>query len=371
MDLIRPLGMAGIPCVAVAAKNDPVRFSRFVRAAVEPPEPFAAELLVRELVQAARGHPRPTLFYEEDAHLLMLSRYRRELGEVFGFVLGDADLVEDLVDKERFQSLAGRLGLPVPRGVALAAGARHRARELDLEFPVIVKPLPRRTPEWRSVFGFAKAVSVEDEATLEKVLAPLDTRVSVLVQELVSGSEERIESYHCYVDADGAVVADFTGRKLRTHPPEFGISTALITTRALDVAASGREVVGQLGLRGVAKLDYKRTASGGLRLLEVNPRFNLWHHLGAVAGVNLPALVHADLTGTERPAGRTARPGVTWCLPWRDVAAARRMNLSLASWLAWMLRSDVKSVMAWDDPLPFVRGKIWSGMRPWQTTKPP
>ena len=44
-----------------------------------------------------------------------------------------------------------------------------------------------------------------------------------------------------------------------------------------------------LGLRGVAKLDFKRTAAGELVLLEVNPRFNLWHLPGAVAGVNLPA----------------------------------------------------------------------------------
>src|SRR5215470_19812901 len=40
-------------------------------------------------------------------------------------------------------------------------------------------------------------------------------------------------------------------------------------------------------LTGVAKPDFKRAPDGRLLLLEINPRFNLWHHLGAVAGVNL------------------------------------------------------------------------------------
>jgi D-aspartate ligase len=364
MDLIRPLGMARIPCVAIAGKDDPVRFSRFVRAVVELPEPLADDALVRRLVPLARRSTRPTLFYEEDAHLLMLSRHRRELGQVFRFVVADADLIEDLVDKERFQALSARLSLPVPRAFALTPAGAHPERAVELGFPVIVKPLPRRTLQWRSVMGFAKAVRVDDEAALRTVLTRLaEVGMRVLVQELVAGSEQRIESYHAYVDADGDVVGEFTGRKLRTHPPEFGISTALVTTDAADVAAAGRDVIAKLGLRGVAKLDYKRTASGDLRLLEVNPRFNLWHHLGAAAGVNLPALVHADLTESERPAGRSARPGVTWSLPWRDLAAARSMNVSPLSWLAWTLRADVNSVVAWDDPLPLLRGKLWPGVR--------
>jgi D-aspartate ligase len=50
-------------------------------------------------------------------------------------------------------------------------------------------------------------------------------------------------------------------------------------------------VLARLGVRGVAKLDIKRDDRGRLHLLEINPRSNLWHDPGAVAGVNLPAMV--------------------------------------------------------------------------------
>jgi hypothetical protein len=72
-------------------------------------------------------------------------------------------------------------------------------------------------------------------------------------------------------------------------------------------------------LTGGAKLDFKSAPDGRLLLLEINPRFNLWHHLGAVAGVNLPALVYADLVGLPRPATRPARAGARRRAPGFDL----------------------------------------------------
>jgi hypothetical protein len=144
-----------------------------------------------------------------------------------------------------------------------------------------------------------------------------------LVQEFVHGSEARIESYHCYVDQEGRVAGEFTGRKIRTYPMRFGHTTALEITEAADVRRLGRDIVERLGISGVAKLDFKRDMQGQLRLLEINPRFTLWHHPAAIAGVNIPALVYADLTGRPRPAPARLRAGLRWCRPWKDFPAAR------------------------------------------------
>src|SRR5215831_6788909 len=85
---------------------------------------------------------RPVLFYEEDAQLLLVSRYRERLAQAFRFVVADAALVEDLVDKARFQDLAERLHLPVPPARRFEpAGAKPA--DLGLRFPLIIKPLTR------------------------------------------------------------------------------------------------------------------------------------------------------------------------------------------------------------------------------------
>jgi D-aspartate ligase len=359
MDLLRPLGLAGIPCAPVTRADEPPAFSRHARTRVERFDAWTQqEAQVAALLRFAAAQPqRPVLFYGGDAELLMLDRHRDALGAAFRFVLPDAGLVEALVRKDRFAELAHRLRLPVPASASLRP-ARDPPPSA-LRFPVLVKPITRRDATWERAAGRAKAVRVDTPRRLRELwprLAATDT--DVLAQELITGPETRIESYHAYVDAGGAIAGEFTGRKLRTLPAEFGHSTALATTDAADVAALGRDVVARLGFRGLLKADFKRAASGELRLLEVNPRFTLWHHLGAVAGVNLPALVYADLTGSPRPQTGPAQPGMVWISPWQDLQAARAVGVPMVRWLAALARCPARSMLALDDPMPFLRGRI-------------
>ena len=359
-DLLRALSLAGIRCAVAAAPGSPPRYSRLARVALDWADAWEQPTLLLELLErfgAAQAEP-PVLFYEEDRDLLLVSRHRERLRRHFRFVVPDAALVEDLVDKCRFQALAQRLDLPVP--AARALDPRTDPVPLDLRFPVALKPLVRRGERWDPIAAGAKALRLDSPLTLVTLwprLAVAD--VPVLLQELIPGPETRVESYHVYVDERGALVGEFTGRKIRTWPPEYGDSTALVITDAPDVTVLGRELVGRLELRGVAKLDFKRAPDGRLYLLEVNPRFTLWHHLGARAGVNLPALVYADLVGLPRPRVPKARAGVRWCSPWRDAAAARAAGVSLLRWLPWALGCEAKRVVAWDDPMPLLGAVLW------------
>ncbi|MFL5938401.1 MAG: ATP-grasp domain-containing protein [Gaiellaceae bacterium] len=364
MDLVRPLALAGIRCAVVAPAGSPPQYSRLAaeRLVWDDPWEEPARLVERLAAWAETQQVPPTLFYEEDRDLVAISRQRDRLA-AFHFLLPPADLVEDLVDKARFAGLAERVGLPAP--AARVVQASGPPPDLQLRFPLILKPLTRRAfDRWHAVAGGAKAVTVDDAAELRR-LWPLvvDAGLDVLAQEAVPGPETRIESYHAYVDPRGDVVASFTGAKLRTRPLTNGFSTALVITDAHDVAALGREIVERLGLVGVLKADFKRRDDGSLALLEINPRFNLWHHLAARAGVNLPALVHADLTGEARPRVASPRPGATWVAPVQDLLAARSDGVPLRKWLAFVARADARSVAAWDDPLPFLRGVLWNRVR--------
>ena len=362
-DLLRSLGLAGIPCAVVAAPGEPARYSRFARVVLDWADAWdRPEALLESLERfgAAQTSP-PVLFYEEDRELLLVSRYRERLRRHFRLVVPAAELVEDLVDKGRFQALAQRLDLPVPPARVLDPCADPVP--LDLQFPVALKPLVRRGDQWTPIAGSAKALRVDTPLTLISLWPRLAAAgIPVLLQRLIPGPETCIESYHVYVDEDGERVGEFTGRKIRTWPPSHGDSTALVITDAPEVTALGRDLVGRLDLRGVAKFDFKRAPDGRLYLLEINPRFTLWHHLGARAGVNIPALVYGDLVGLSRPAVRPARAGVRWCKPWDDVAAARAAGISFLRWLPWALGCEAMRVVAWDDPMPFVRGVLWRVM---------
>lgn len=348
--------MSGIRCAVVAPAGDPARYSRRA-ATLEWADPWSdPEALVELLLAFARSQSaKPVLFYESDPSVLFVSRNREELADSFRFILPPAPLIEDLVDKLRFRLLAERLGLPVPASRVLDPRSTD-PRDIGISYPLIVKPATRGDRGWTTVEPARKAVRVDSGRELSLVwsrLAAFDQEV--LAQELVPGPETCIESYHGYVDEDGTVAADFTGRKVRTKPMDYGHTTALVITDAADVQQLGRDIVLRLGIRGVAKLDFKRTMNGSLRLLEVNPRFTLWHHPGALAGVNIPAMVWADMAGQPRPpTSPSPRAGVSWMSPW-DLQAALEYGLSGRDWLRWARRCDARSMMDLGDPLPFLR----------------
>jgi len=348
-DLGAPLHAAGIPVTVVCAPDSPNRFSRYFRASLTDPRPDE-DAMVDTLLEDARASPGPVVvYYQSDDDLLFVSRRRKELASRLRFVIADADLVESLVNKTAFNDLARRLGLPVPSTevVDLSAGAPE-SRHLSL--PALVKP-SRREDAWSATFA-AKALLVETPTDAEALVDPtFPFRDHVLVQQYIPGPETLIESYHSYIDPTGAVAAEFTGRKLRTFPIALGHSSAVVTTDTADVASLGRSILQTLGVRGVAKVDFKRDPEGRLWLLEVNPRFTLWHRVGAAAGVNIPALVWADLVGRPRPPIRQARAGVGWCRVELDWQAMRESGTGVLDWLRWVARCETKAGVDPSDPV--------------------
>jgi predicted ATP-grasp superfamily ATP-dependent carboligase len=172
-----------------------------------------------------------------------------------------------------------------------------------------------------------------------------------VIQEAIDGGEEYIESYHAYLRPGGEVMGEFTGRKIRTAPRLYGFSTYVEITDDDEVHRLGRAILERIGFSGVAKIDFKRDPrTRRLYLLEINPRFNLWHHAGAAAGVSIPALVYRDCIepGSARAVGR-ARAGVRWVNAHADWQA---FEGSYARWLAEMLRADVNESFMLRDPLP-------------------
>jgi D-aspartate ligase len=365
VDMVRALGVAGIPSVYFGPEDDSARLSRHVQVSLPWIDPWEHPSDLADLLLAfARAQPEPlVLFPQTDATLLLASRHRERLAERFRLTLAEPDLVEALVDKSRFQALAAERGLPVPSAQRLRPSPGAPAPAIEVPFPAVVKPLTR-TPGWTSLVGAGKALHVMDQgdfAAAWRELSQLQT--DLLAQQLIAGPESSIESYHVYVDEAGAVAGAFTGRKIRTFPLEYGRSTAVEIVTLPDVDELGRDIVARLGLTGVAKLDFKRDMVGRLHLLEINPRFNLWHYPGAVAGINLPALVYADLTGSERPAVAEHPQQLAWVDPLQDLRAARAIDLSVLPWLRFVAGSPAISGLARADPAPFLRGKLWSAVR--------
>ncbi len=357
IEVVRSLSLAGIDAAIVAPPRDPTSRSRHASSITTWDWPARRSVmeetaLVEALLAfAARQPTPPPLLATSDEALLFCSRHRDPLAGGFELNLPPVELVEALVDKARFTTVAERFDLPVPRTMVIEPSAGPPPDVSCLRFPLVVKP-HWRSPSWHEAID-AKACVIEDDAALRTLWPRITgTCTAFVIQEHIPGPESRVESYHVYRDRQGATLAEMTGRKIRTLPLVNGHTTSLVVTARQDVWCCGRAIVERLDLRGVAKLDFKRAPDGRLVLLEVNARCSLWHHPAARAGVNFPAVMHADLTGAPGPPA-TARPGLRWVHP-LDAVAARRSGQPLHTWARWARTCDAWAFWDRDDPLPLI-----------------
>jgi len=372
LTLVRSLGLAKIPSIVVTTSPDDITVrSRHAvgYALIDGFDTGSGERTAEALVAlgrrlAPRGG-RSALFYGNDAQLAFLHAWRAPLEESFAFVLNDDALGAALRDKELFYPLAMRAGVPVPR----TALADDTGAILAMRAPLVIKP--RAKVGWkalqRALFHDAKAKMY---ATPEELLRdPLFAvhRHTLLVQELVLGDVEDHYSFHGFADPDGRLLAHYSGHKLRTYPNVSGESSFIELTTDPRVIELGMDVVRRLGVRGVFKIDMIRDRRDGqLYVLELNARFNLWNYLGAVHGVNLPAVAYDFLEARDRGEAprrwraplSPSRPRVRWLNFYRDLRAYRegagRGKLSLRQWARSLASSrKIYEAFAWTDPIPF------------------
>ena len=361
LNLLRAVGLAGLRSIVVSQSRRTLR-SRYSTAAFEMTPPLedmkrsADELC--ELGSTLRT--RPTLYYSNDTQLLMVSRHREALSRYYRFLMPDEKLIEDMVDKARFGTLAVSRDFPMPRTLVNPVTASGRI-EWPWSFPCVVKPITR--VGWFE----AKVEEVPHKVFKVESQEELDRKVEVmqahsrgfLLQEFISGEDDQIYSFHGYFDRSSEPLAWFVGRKVRTYPLDTGRSTCLELVQEPEVAELGLSILRGLGFSGVMKVDFKRDSrSGRLCLLEMNPRFNLWHYLGAVSGVNLPEVAHRYLAGTWSGPPPKYRAGCYWISGSMDVkaisSALRRGRLATGKLLrSWMGRK-VCNLFAWKDPFPFL-----------------
>ena len=372
INLARALGIAGIPVIVASADPfTPAMASRYCIGRLALPPAAQREAVLERLLCAGEALTgalctRVPLIYGDDDQLALVQEFRDALSPYYAFVLSDPALSRALNSKPLFQALAESRGLPVPRRLAWSDLA-------DFAAPVLVKPRTKTGWESSAVLarllnGAGKARVFPDGPALAGEPLAQALQDELTVQEYIPGDDQALWSFHGFADEHGKLLAWFIGRKIRTYPPLTGDSSYLELAHDPELASLGRTLALRIGLRGVFKMDFKRHAeTGEFFLLEVNARFNLWHYLGAQAGVNLAQVAYDYMTRGARSSPVQMRTRYCWLSPRLDYLAYRalaaRRELTAGGWLASLLSTrKVYDLFAWSDPLP-AAAVLWDELR--------
>lgn len=384
LDLLAPLGFARIPAiVALHDARNPAFASRYCtgRCVLPPMRNFdsmaEALLEIGERLVNALGCRVP-LFYGNDDYLQLVHQYREEFSRHYLLLLNEPEVSCALIQKDRFEPLARARGLPIPRTYAWAGAGPLGLGQV--EGPVLVKPRDKvnweESPVYLRMLGRAGKARVFESG--RQVMAdPLVRQLKdqLTFQEYIRGDDRHLWSFHGFTDQRGALLAWFIGRKIRTYPALTGVSTYLELAHHEPLAALGRDIVARMGLRGAFKIDLKQDAvDRAFRVLEINARYNLWHHLGARNGLNLPQVAYDYLVDGARPVHTSYRTTYRWLHLRTDYQAycelASRNELTAVQW-AWSLLASRKvyHLFSWTDPMPLAR-RLGDRLRSWTRRAP-
>ncbi len=381
LGIVRDLGVKGVPVLVVGPDaNGPAFASRYAAARRCTDPHHDEEGFIEDLEAIAPLLPsRAVLFPAHDDFVFAASRYKDRLEGHFDVPVMPWKHMRLVADKEEQLRLAWRAGIDTPATAFIHSGDDLGLAVERVAFPAVMKPLVPMA--FVRAKGF-KAVRIESSRDLRDTYERLSGFGPVLVQEFVPGDDAELEIAGTYHDARSQCRAIFTGRKLRQHPRNLGVTRLGESRWSAEVAGLTVRLLAEARYRGVSDVEFKFDVRKGRHLLmEINARHGYWTPLARIAGVNLSYVAYQDVIG--RPfRSRSQRDGVRWSDLLRDgpdsLKEWRRGDLSLSEWLGPLSGVRVDAYLSLRDPIPGVREtlrlagrqlrKALARPRPWAAT---
>ncbi len=362
---VRSLGRAGISVHSVdSAPKHPAGSSRYGEFHCMPdPDAHPDELVAALLELEEQISGQPVLMPNSDPYVIFLSRNREALADRFVFRLPEAELLEQVVDKEGMAELCQQAGLPHPTTYRAQSVAEAEKFGDKIDFPVFVKP--RLGHLWREQMGkTSKGVEVASKEELLQVLERVEEKeLEVVIQSIVQGPDSNLRSTLILIGDDGETRALAQHRTVRQFPPNYGVGSCSESYVDPEAEAIAIHLLRSLEWEGPAAVQCKRDERGGpLVVLEVNPRWGQTVDLAIKAGMDLPLLEYRDSLGIAYEPVTEFEEGVRWIDLAADFLSARYyIKQGELRWLTWLRTSITAKAHAYfdiRDPMPFIRTYI-------------
>lgn len=311
--------------------------------------------LVEELVRLGTTQfsgLRPVLLLTQEESVKTVSQHRDRLSALYRFTLPAIDVVDALLHKQGFQRLAEQLGSPIPPLVHVRMPADLPAIE-GLRYPVVVKPGERHAEYAQQ---FKKAYRVHSAAdAIELIRRVLPVMSDVVVQEWIEGPDSNIYFSLQYLDRQGHVTGSFTGRKIRSWPPQVGGTASCVAAPEVheELSAMSARFFRDAGVIGMASMEYKRDAhSREFRMVEPTiGRTDYQEEVATLNGVNLPHAAWCSELDLPFPAPAATKRPVVWRVRSEDIQSAAAQGQSLKQ--GYPSNGRVADALCrWRDPMP-------------------
>jgi D-aspartate ligase len=352
---IRSLGRAGVPVYAITEDRfTPAALSRYLTGRLswsttgaEPVEQLSAGL--RDI--ADRLGQRVIAVATDDEAAVLVAEHGQQIEQLVVPAV-PTDMARMLASKRGLHELCQRAGVPTPHAAFPASLDEVFAYAERGLFPAVVKNVDPFTRLSAPAVPSTTLVGTPDELVALARDWPDPPRV--MLQEQLPKEEAEDWIFHMYCNGESECVPGFTGVKLRSWPPQAGVTAAAIIAANDEVAELSASLCRAIGYRGIGDLDWRfDRRDGRYKLLDFNPRVGAQFRLFQTdAAVDVVRAMHLDLTGREVPPGRQIE-GRRFYL--ENLYPAALLARKRPAQIPKLPRRLVRPELGWsafDDPLP-------------------
>lgn len=370
LQAVRELGSSGIKVFGVSRKQQPGAFSNYLEEVryISPTDCNLINDFVKEVFSLKRL--KVVLVPTSDDYIEYIVRNYKTLIPYCKISNGYGDgTVTTLLKKEEFARFCCVHHIKHPTTKKLENNIFHDVNGVN--FPILLKPVS-------SVVGFSifkgrKGVIIHrDEELSQYLAASKQSKMDIILQQLIHGPESDIFVTSGYKSASGQHYCQFSGRKIRQYPVYLGSACCVINERREDLEAVTRDIIDRLGYSGIYSAEFKLDRNESIfYIIEINARVGFWWKIASESGRKTAMCYYRDMIGdTEIEDSRAYSIPVVWKSGLKDIL----------SFLIWSVRSrdgcddqvtrlnfrgykSIYSVWSWRDPLPFFADIMFSALK--------
>ena len=358
---IRSLGRRGVEVYALDY-HFPTAYalaSRYVKKKLLCPDINEDEEgLVNFLVELGRSFKdKPVLMATGDSYALMVSRNASLLAEYYLFPAMPEGLLEQIIDKKGLHELAEKHQLQEPKTFVVGPQTDPEKVAADMPYPCIIKPALSHM--FVKIFRKKCLFANNRKELLSALSTALESKLEVMVQEVIPGFDDQMYVYDIYVNREGRATHSLTAQKLRQFPINFGSSTLTHHLHDDQMAAIGLDYMKRLNYRGYGEIEFKKhPQTGEFYLIEINARLSTLNILFDKCGVEFTYAMYCDLIGEPIPDYHLTedQPWAFWHA-YEDLisvsAYLKTRQLTLSQVIRpWLSHRKAHAILAADDLMP-------------------
>lgn len=269
-----------------------IKYSRFIEHVVVETAGEDDVLAAVKRIAADAADKTVVLIANTDDRVRTVEAICGRLPENVVYQLSPHELVDRVSDKVSFQRMCAEYGLDVPKTEVVSLAGDEPIAASEVGFPLVAKPAV--SSEYAHLYpkGFQKVYFMHEQAELDKLWSDLRAEGfggEFLVQELIEGDDNYMDSITMYVDSEGEIALRSAAHViLEDHVPAlYGNPVAMITKPVPELWDKVGAMLKGIGWRGFANIDLKRDPKTGRAIfMDFNPRIGANSYYSCAAGVN-------------------------------------------------------------------------------------